>query len=130
MARRQRLPSWVEDEPKAPKPVEPLRYRISPNEKKLDQLDQLEAELSRTALEWDEWEYLQKIIDTKREKLAKAREKELGEEKPKPMVSNASGRPCKAPRMHSKRVPVHSHPFITTGAKWLLCTLLAAVILF
>lgn len=130
MARRQRLPSWVEEEPKAVPPPEPLRYRISPNEKKLDQLDQLEAELNRTPLEWEEWEYLQKIIDTKREKLAKAREKELGEEKPQPVIRNAPRRPCSAPRMHSKRLPVVSQPLITTGAKWLLCTLLVAVILF
>jgi hypothetical protein len=134
MARRLRLPSWVEDEPKLAKPLEPLRYRISPNEKKLDQLDALEAELSKTPLEWDEWEYLQTIIDTKREKLAKVRERELGNApapaKAQGKLTNAPATAYKAHRIDFNSWVVLSPTLWPNSVKWALCSLLAAVIIF
>lgn len=48
MPRRMRVPSWVSDsEPVVKKQVQPLRYRIDPSAKKLDILDDLEAELEQ-----------------------------------------------------------------------------------
>lgn len=62
------------------KPVEPLRYRINPLEKQLDQLDKLEAELERTAdsIESELYHELYDSLEGRRERLEARRQRELG----------------------------------------------------
>lgn len=81
MARRLRLPSWVDDEPKRPasKPLPPLRHRISPAEKAFDQLDELERELNAQAatMDGEHFDHLANILAARRERIARRLEREL-----------------------------------------------------
>lgn len=127
MARRMRLPSWVEDAPKKSKPVEPLRYRISPNEKKLDELDALEAELERMNGDicLEEYDYLKAMLDSKRERLAKARERDLGVQKEK-------SRPVVRQRVSPSRrkETVGSWLISSNGVKWAVACFISALVIF
>lgn len=68
---------------KEPKPKPPLRYRIAPWEKKLDDLDELERELNRELdaerIEWDQFEELESVINSQREAADLKRRKATGE---------------------------------------------------
>lgn len=71
MARRQRLPSWVEDGPK--KPVsKPLRYRIDPTAEQADKLDAMLAELESQAsgMDYDDYTDLKDILEGRQKALA------------------------------------------------------------
>lgn len=83
MARRLRLPSWVDDKEEAkPLPVVPLRYQISKVEKAFDDLDAQELALDKewlNGLDPVEYDRLKAIIYHRREALHVRRLKEAGE---------------------------------------------------
>jgi len=72
MARRQRLPSWVENA-KEPKPPKPLRYRIDPTAEQADHLDKLLSELESQSGQMDADDYfdLRAILEGRQQALAK-----------------------------------------------------------
>ncbi|QNR53949.1 hypothetical protein phiK7A1_161 [Pseudomonas phage phiK7A1] len=81
MARRYLELSWNNAAAvKKVKPVEPLRYRINPLEKEYDRLDELEAELERTADKMDHELYheLYDGLQARRVRLEARRERMLG----------------------------------------------------
>lgn len=119
MARRLRLPSWVEDKETSSKPLPPLRHRISRTEKAFDALDALEAELRRTSLEDEQRDHLEQIIAVKRSKLAQARQRELG-------ATLASPRQQKPLKTHHRR----SEPLLTNGVQWFVFVCIMAAIFF
>lgn len=114
MARRLRLPSWVDDKPEA-KPLAPLRHRISRVEKEFDSLDDLERELysPRSNISDDEREHLARILDVKRERLNKRRMSELGE-----TGSPAPGKPEKRSKVAHRPFKGHSTRQPTPGYVW------------
>ena len=65
--------SFMAGERPSKKPVIPLRYRIDPTAKKLDDLDSLELELQRTRSQYDSDTYdtLLSSIETQREAIHK-----------------------------------------------------------
>ncbi|UPW35966.1 hypothetical protein QE320_gp088 [Pseudomonas phage EM] len=88
MARRQRLPSWVQDK------IEddtPLRDRIDPYLSKLGEVDKLEGQLRRVkdATDPDEYNEMSKVLKARRRKIMRQRARAYGlpEEEP----SNVQG---------------------------------------
>lgn len=72
MARRQRLPSWVDDEPKKTPAPKPLRYRIDPTAEQADKLDAMLAELESQAsgMDYDDYTDLKDILEGRQKALA------------------------------------------------------------
>lgn len=114
MARRYVVDTWNNAAaPKKVKPVVPLRHRISPVERDLDQLDSLEAELERERakgeLELDTYHYLRSVLSHRRGTLSLKRRKAVGEHihKASKASSVTRGTPV---RLHNIR-PAKASPF-------------------
>ena len=121
MARRLRLPSWVDDKEEAkPLPVVPLRYQISKVEKAFDDLDAQELALDKAwlnGLDPVEYDRLKTIIHHRREALHKRRLKECGE-----IPDKLHG--VKLPSRQSGRVGFR----LPNWVWWLVCTIIISKI--
>lgn len=122
--RRFRTPSWVggekEKKVKPPKPLPPLRHRISGAEKELDRLDDLELELhrSRDSMDDADWLKLENILYQRRQRADKRLQREEGITQAKPIKPD------------NKKLAKASEPLFSNGVWWAISTFVVFILFF